>query len=300
MKRAGSGSARTRMAAGGLVAVLLLSAGCAGAGRRPRLPALPRDAVALAARRAPLMPFRADIKGRVRSGKEKGRFRAGLGALPPDFRLDIFHPLSGATLMSLGVREGRLHVVWPARGECLSAAATPALMERLLGLPIPPEDLLPLLTGHVYRDDRVEILSLRHPPMEMAAGEGPAPGAGDRLLVRAVDPLGVIWEAELLSERHGMALRGRRLDPAGTDLLVEYPDWREQPPESGPGFPGRVKFSVPARNLRLDLEVRDRVGTGPPRGSLLPALPEDCRMLTPDLLPQILPMGAIPDPGGTR
>ncbi|MCZ6600587.1 MAG: hypothetical protein O7A07_07075 [Acidobacteria bacterium] len=299
MKGPGAGAARTRLAAGGLAGVLLLSGGCAGAGRI-RTPALPVDAVALAARRPPLTAFRVELQGRVRRGKEKGRFRAGLGALPPDFRLDIFHPLSGATLMSLGVLEGHLNVVWPARGECLSTAATPGLMERLVGLPIPPEDLLPLLTGHVYRDSRVEILSLRHPPMEVAAGEGPAPGAADRLLVRAVDALGVIWEAELLSERQGMALRARRLDAAGTDLLVEYPLWREQPPEVGPGFPGRVKFSVPARNLRLDLEVRDRVGTGPPRASLLPVLPADCRLLTPDLLPQILPMGAIPEPGDSR
>jgi hypothetical protein len=136
--------------------------------------------------------------------------------------------------------------------------------------------------------------------MEVAAGDGPAPGAGDRLLVRAQDPLGVIWEAELLAERQGMALRGRRLDGTGMDLMVEYPVWRRQPPESGPGFPGRVKFRVPARNLHLDIEVRDRAETGPPSASLLPALPADCRLLTPDLLPQILPMGAIPEGGRSR
>lgn len=289
----------TMLAAGGVAVVLLMSAGCAGASRT-RVPALPLDAVALAARRAPLTPFRAELQGRVRSGKEKGRFRAGLAALPPDFRLDIFHPLSGATLMSMGVGEGRLQVVWPASGECLSAAATPDLMERLVGLPIPPEELLPLLTGYVYLDARVELLSARHPPMQVAAGDGPAPGAEDRVLIQAVDPQGVTWEAELLSQRHGLALRGSRRDATGVELLVEYPVWREQPPEQGPGYPGRVKFSVPSRQFRLDLEVRDRVGVGPPRASLLPPLPPDCHRLAPEQIQQILPMGAVPESGRAR
>lgn len=302
MNGPGAGAVSTRLAArlamGGLAAVLLVSVGCAGAGRA-RFPVLPMEAGALAARRPPLQAFRAEVKGRVRSAGEKGRFRAGLGALPPDFRLDVFHPLSGATLMSLGVSEGRLAAVWPSRDECLAADATTGLMEQLVGLPIPPEDLLPLLSGHVYGDAGVEILSLRHPPMEVSAGAGPAPAALDRLMVQAADlTTGVTWEAELLSARQGMALRGRRVDRAGVDLEVEYPEWREPLAAGTAGFPARVKLNVPARSLRLDLEMRDWAEGGPPRESLLPALPPGCRMVTPDMLPGLLPLGAVPDAGG--
>jgi hypothetical protein len=235
----------------------------------------------------------------VRAGGEKGRFRAGLGAIPPDFRLDVFHPVSGTTLMSMGIHDGLLQVVWPAQGDCLQAPASADLMERLLGVPVPPEEFLPLLSAHLYRDGAVKFLSIRHPPMAVAVEGAPPPGAGDRLIVTAVDPAtGVHWEAELLGERQGRALRGRREDPAGGEILLDYPRWRPGAPDGPPGFPGRVEIRVPGRNLRLQVEIRDLVRGGPPAETLLPALPAGCRALTPETLPRLLPLGAAADESG--
>lgn len=280
-----------------MLALLLVAAGCASATRVPQ-PALPRDVTALAARRPLLLPFRAELGGRVRAEGTRGRFKAGLGAQPPDFRLDVFHPVTGTTLLALGVRQEMLHASWPESGECLAAPASPDLMERLLGLRIPPDELLPMLSGHLYDDRTVEILSLRHPPLAVAAGEGPVPGAGDRLLVQARQPVsGTLWEGELMAQRQGLALRGVRRDGEGIEIFLEYPRWRGARQDE-PAFPGRVEVRVPAQNMRLDLEVKAIAKGGPPMGSLLPPLPAGCHAVTPESLPRHLPLGAAPDDGG--
>lgn len=280
--------------------VLVISALSCAAGGSARQPVLPLDPQALAARRPPLEPFRAELGGRVRAGGEKGRFRAGLGAIPPDFRLDVFHPVSGTTLMSMGILDGLLQVVWPSQGECLQAPASADMMARLLGIPVSPAEFLPLLSAHLYRDGEIEFLSIRHPPMAVAVEGAPPPGAGDRLIITAIDPAtGVRWEGELLGERQGRALRGRREDPAGSEILLDYPRWRQGDPDGPAGFPGRVEVRVPAGNLRLQIEIRSLARGGPARESLLPVLPEGCRVLTPETLPRLLPLGAAPEEPGT-
>ncbi len=276
--------------------ILVLSALSCATGGRTRAPVLPLDPQALAARRPLLEPFRAELGGRVKAGKEKGRFKAGLGAIPPGFRLDIFHPISGTTLMSMGVQNGVLQAVWPAEGECLKASSSADLMERLLGVPVPAEDFLLMLSGHLYRDGEVEFLSIRHPPMAVAVEGAQPPGAGDRLIVMAVNPAtGARWEGELLAQRQGRALRGRREDSAGGEVLLEYPRWQPLKEDGSGGFPGRVEVRVPARNLKLEVEIRQMVRGGPSAADLLPTLPAGCRLLTPDTLPSLLPLGATLD-----
>jgi hypothetical protein len=202
--------------------------------------------------------------------------------------------------MSMGIRDGLLQVVWPSQGDCLKAPASADLMARLLGVPVHPEEFLFLLSAHLYRDGEVELVSIRHPPMAVAVEGAPPPGADDRLIVTALDPLtGVRWEAELLAERQGRALRGRREDPAGGEILLDYPRWRRGEPGGAPGFPGRVEIRVPARNLLLQVEIRSLAQGGPPPESLLPELPEGCRLLTAATLPRLLPLGATPDVAGT-
>jgi len=279
-----------------LAAVLLLGAISCATGGRTRAPALPLNPQALAARRPLLQPFRAELGGRVRAGGEKGRFKAGLGAIPPDFRLDVFHPVSGSTLMSVGVHEGVLHAVWPAEGECLKGSSSAEMMDRLLGVPVPPEDFLQMLSGHLFRDGEVEFLSIRHPPMAVAVEGAPPPGEGDRLIVTAVNPAsGVRWEGELLSQRQGRALRGRREDRAGGEVFLEYPRWQPTKDDGSGGYPGRVEFRVPDRKLKLEVDIKQLVWGGPSLSALLPALPDGCRLLTPQTLPGLLPLGAAPD-----
>lgn len=279
-----------------LAGTLLLGAVSCATGGRTRPPALPLNPQALAARRPPLEPFRAELGGRVRAGGEKGRFKAGLGAMPPDFRLDVFHPISGSTLMAVGVQDGVLHAVWPAEGQCLKAPSSADMMERLLGVPVPPEDFLLMLSGHLFRDGEVEYLSIRHPPMAVAVEGAPPPGEGDRLIITALNPAsGIRWEGELLSQRQGRALRGHREDPAGGEIFLEYPRWQPLREDGSGGFPGRVELRVPARSLKLEVEIKQLSRGGPSLPALLPALPAGCRMLTPETLPALLPLGAAPD-----
>ncbi len=264
------------------MALVLLGEGCAA--RLPPAPPLPSHEAGLAARRPPLMPFRAALTGKVRAAGEKGRFDAGLGALPPDFRLDIFPPLGGGTVVSVGVAGGRLRAVWPRRNECLEAAASADLLGRLLGVDVTPGELLPLLTGHLYRDGVARVESLRYPPLAVAAGEGPAPTARDRLLVAAVDgETGARYSGELEAARDGLALRGRRQGTDGAEVAVEYPRWVPGAADR-PAHPGEVRLRVPGRNLSLDLKVKDWAGGGPPPEALLPGPPPGCIWLDPEAL----------------
>jgi hypothetical protein len=289
------GGSLSRLGAG----ILLLGAAACASGGRALPPDLPLNPQALAARRPPLGSFRAELAGRVRSDGKKGRFKAGLGAIPPDFRLDVFHPVSGSTLMSMGVQGDRLHVVWPAEGDCLQSSSSAEVMAELLGVPVPPEQFLHLLSAHLYQDGDVEFLSIRHPPMAVAVEGAPPPGAGDRLIITAVEPdTGVRFEGELLAERQGRALRGRREDPAGNLVLLDYPVWREQGADGQPAFPGRVEVKVPARNLRLEVEIRGLVAGGPAPEHMLPVLPDGCRLVTIKTLPRALPLGAALDDAG--
>jgi hypothetical protein len=218
----------------------------------------------------------------VRSGKKKGRFSAGLGVQPPGLRLDVFHPASGATLLSVGIAEGRLRAVWPQEGACLDEPASGEALGWLLGFRVEPAELLPLLTGHLYRDGTFRIDSSRYPPLAVAADGGPPPPSSrDRLLVSGVDGVsGAAYEAELSAHRDGLALRGRRVDSGGGQIIVEYPRWQAGAP-GGAGYPAVVKLRAPARKLTVDLKVKERAAGGPPESVLLPPVPSGCRIVRP-------------------
>ncbi len=279
---------------------MLLAPACAPVTSLKPLP-LPDDARLLAARRPAVPHFRAELTGKVRSAAGRGRFRAGLGASAAGYRLDIFHPVSGSTLLTIGVRSGTVRAVWPADGVCLEAPSSASVMETLVGMPVEPEELLPMFSGHLYRDTAVEILALQYPPMAVAAGEGPVPGGTDRVLVRAAPPSGhYVWDAELLAERDGLALRGTRSDAEGREVRLEYPRWLAAGPAGEPPFPARTEVRVPDRKLRLQLELRDLAPGGPGDGLLLPPLPAGCRLLPPGQVPQTLVFNAAPEASGEQ
>ncbi|MFQ5767626.1 MAG: hypothetical protein ACE5ID_06545, partial [Acidobacteriota bacterium] len=164
--------------------VLLLGGCVAGRQRAPGFHSRPEGETAW---RPPLRPFRADLRGRFRGPGGRARFRAGLGARPPDFRLDLFHPVSHQTLLSLGVVKGRLRAVWPAEGICLEAEGSPEIMEDLLAVRIHPEDLLPLLSGHFYRDEKIQILKYQTTDGSWQTVHGSVPH-GRRVRVEGLDP----------------------------------------------------------------------------------------------------------------
>ena len=257
-----------------LASVLLVAVACGP--RRGPVPPLPRTAGVLVAQRLPAGPFRAALRGRVRSPGGRVRFAAGLGALPPDFRIDLFHPAGGATLFSLGVAGGRLRALWPEEGECLEAEATARLMGRLLGLQVEPDELLPLLTGHVYPDGKVTVTPRVRPGSAGPAGDR----GGDRIVVDATSTAtGVSWTARLARNRGGLALDGRRQAPDGETIQVAYPHWVDTT-AGGVGHPRTVRLRLPSRRFRLDLEVREWAAGGPPRAALLPLLPPGCVRLS--------------------
>jgi hypothetical protein len=262
------------------LAAAWLTASCATRGPAPT--PLPDAPDALQARRPSPEPFRAAIEGRVRSGKRKGRFRAGLGAQPPGLRLDVFHPASGATLLSVGVTEERLRAVWPQEGACLDEPASREALGWLLGFRVEPSELLPLLTGHLYRDQSFRPDSVTYPPLAVAVEGGPPPPSSrDRLLVSGVDVVsGAAYEAELSADRDGLALRGRRVDSGGDEVVVEYPRWNAGAP-GGAGYPRVIQLRAPARKLSVDLKIKERAAGGPPQSVLLPALPSGCRTVRP-------------------
>jgi len=251
---------------------LLLATGRCGVRRAPSRP-LPVTAVDLAARRPPLAPFRAALSGRVRAPGAKGRFAVGLGAQPPDFRIDVFHPVTRATVFSIGVAGGDLRAVWPTEGECLEARATARLMGELLGLEVKPEDLLPLFTGHVYPARGVKVT-----PRAAATI-----GAGERgrMIVDVVALSGeVSWLASLVGGRDGLAVEGRRRGSDGGEIRVAYPRWvGRQAGEGSAGHPGTIRLTVPARELQLHLQVREWAAGGPSQEALLPTFPRDCTLL---------------------
>ncbi|MFQ5669561.1 MAG: hypothetical protein ACE5HD_03450 [Acidobacteriota bacterium] len=247
--------------------------------RRPPALPLPGSAPALAERRPPVQSFRALVKGIVRARGHKVRFMAGLGALPPGFRLDLFHPGSRLTLLSLGVNGEHLRAVWPQAGECLDEKPTAGWLRRLVGLHVAPAELLPLLSGNLYRDETIQITSLRPAPLAVSFAGEPVPAGRDRMFVEGRDwQSGARYEAELLAERDGRALQGRRIDADGSEIRVEYPGWVQA---ADPSFshPSRVRLQAGEDRLRLQLEIQEWAPGGPPPALLLPALPEGCRML---------------------
>jgi hypothetical protein len=226
--------------------------------------------------------FRAAIQGRALSGGKKRRFRAGLGVRPPGLRMDIFHPASGETLLSFGLAGERLRAVWPQEGVCLDEPATVDTVDWLLGFRVAPGELLPLLTGHLYRDEAIRIEAVSYPPMAVAAEGGPAPTARDRLVVKGVDSVsGARYEGELLAKRGGLALRGRRRAADGSEIVVEYPRWVSDSAGQA-GYPEVVRLRAPARRLRVELRLRERAPGGPPEAALLPPLPPGCRRIQPE------------------
>ncbi len=171
-------------------------------------------------------------------------------------------------------------MVWPQEGACLDEPATADVLGWLLGFPVEPLELLPLLTGHLYRDQSFRPGTLRYPPLAVAVEGGPPPPSSrDRLLVSGVDVVsGAAYEAELAAEREGLALRGRRRDSGGDEVVVEYPRWNVGGP-GGAGYPELIRLKAPARRLLVELKIKERATGGPPQSVVLPPLPPGCRVV---------------------
>jgi hypothetical protein len=274
--------------------LLALAALPACAVRRAPAPPLSPAPEALAARRPPARPFRAAISGRIQLGGRHGRFTAGFGARPPDLRLDLFHPVGGGTVLSLGTSGGRLRAVWPGSGECLEADATADMMRLLVGFRIEPRELVDIMLGRLPGDDALPAAGIRFTPLAVAPGETPPPAGRDRLRIESTDrATGAQISAELLAAREGAALRGERLDADGTELLIDYPRWNGL---DSPGHPARVILRVPQRDLKLQLNVQEWSGEGPEPGALLPSIPPGCRMLTAGELAAMGPAWQVGEP----
>jgi hypothetical protein len=172
--------------------------------------------------------------------------------------------------------------VWPQEGACLEEPASGDVLDWLLGFRVEPLELLPLLTGHLYRDATFLPESLRYPPLAVAVDGGPPPPSDrDRLLISGVDAAsGAVYEGELSAERDGLAIRGRRREPGGDEVIVEYPRWTAGSPD-GRGFPALIRLRAPARKFWLELKIKERARGGPPADVLLPSLPPGCRTVRP-------------------
>ncbi|MFQ5719093.1 MAG: hypothetical protein ACE5IK_06060 [Acidobacteriota bacterium] len=258
---------RTRGLAGLTACILVVGSGT-GCVLRPPSNATAGEREPLQLRAVPATPFRAALQGRIRGSAGRARFAVGLGAVPPDLRVDLFHPVSGETILSVGVDGNALRAVWPGSAECFEGRPSTEVMGWILGIAVPPAELLALLDGSIVPAGSAEVVARR--PLtggQQVRIDLAAPGDGTR------------WRAVVDRRRRGGAREGVRYGNDGVEIRVSYPRWSAGTAGFA-GHPEAIRLRVQRPRLRLDLDVREWAAGGPPRAALLPRLPAGCSQLT--------------------
>ncbi len=170
--------------------------------------------------RAPLPPAQVDhghlvYQATLEDGSRKRRFRLAVAVLRPGrFRLEFLAPVGGPR--AIIASDGKsLQAAFPPQRMFAEGPATPETMEKLLGLPLGPEEFLGLLTGS---------------PSGAETGSRLRPGGGSVQLIYEFDDSGRARQAQV-----------KVMDAAGRVSLytVEYLD-----PWAGP-------WGLQAREIRL-------------------------------------------------
>jgi hypothetical protein len=222
--------------AGLLVAAVLLLSGCASAP-----PLLPDTAPAGTA-----PGYRALF--RVESSGPGGRahVRMAVALLPPDrLRVEFYGPVGGPRLV-VAVEGSRALALLPSRKAFDNGPATPATLDRLLGVPLDAEDLIALLTGRpMCSQQAAEQAVLSKPAVTFGRTlswyEVTCPPGDIRYRARCAERGGVLREATVQEGISGAMI-----------LAVEYEDHQDG---RGPRWPRRMRIRLARRGTTVSLSA---------------------------------------------
>ncbi len=203
--------------------------------------------------------YRALFKGTVESRTGRNHFRMAAALLAPDrFRLEFLGPVGGPRLV-VAVDGVRALALLPADRAYDSDQAQPEAMDRLLGLPLTPSQVIALLTGRPMCDPDVS---------EQQVHTRTAAAFARTLAWFAVTcpPDEIRYEAR--SRERGGTLRDAtvREGVSGARLLdVDYDDYQEG---LGPRWPRRIRLRLVRRDATVELIAIE----GPAPGEVPPSM----------------------------
>ncbi len=210
--------------------------------------------------------YRALFKGQSVGPEGKQRFRMAAVLVPPDrLRLEFFGPVGGAHLV-VAASGGESIVLSPRERAWDRGPASAVGMERLIGVPLAPFDLVALLTGRPMCTETEASQTVRTRP---AATFGrvhtwfdvSCPPGEIRYLARCRERGGLL---ETATVREGIS--------GAMILEVEYGDHVEG---SGQRWPKEIEIRVARRNTTVSLRAVDGPWAGPIQDSLFaPPVPE--------------------------
>ena len=230
-------------------AALLLAAACAG---RVPVTEVPRSS-------PEARGYRALFRGEWRGSREQGRFRMAAALLPPDrARLEFFGPVGGARVV-VAVDGHDAVAMLPGERAYDTAAATPETLDRLLGLPLEPSQLVALISGRPMCDadaarQQVQSRAAANFGRTIAWFEVTCPPGEIRYQARSHERGGVLSSATVREGLSGAMI-----------LEVEYDDYEEG---LGPRWPRRLDV----RLARKDATVTLIAVEGPAASDLAPEI----------------------------
>jgi hypothetical protein len=208
--------------------------------------------------------YRALFRGVSEGPSGKSRFRMAAAVLPPDrLRLEFFGPVGAARLV-VAVDDGRMIALEPAERVFERQDSNRAAMERLLGVPLGPEEMVDLLLGlPMCEDGRADqALKTRDAATfgrTVAWVEISCPPGDIRYVGRARERGGTLSEAVIREGLSGAII-----------LRAEYGDHVEG---LGPRWPRQIRLVLPRRSSSVELTALE----GPAPGGI------DSSLFDPDV-----------------
>ena len=210
--------------------------------------------------------YRALFKGESVGPDGKQRFRMAAVLSPPDrLRLEFFGPVGGARLV-VAASGGQAVVLSPHERAWDRGPAPAVGMERLIGVPLEPFDLVALLTGRPMCSETETSQTVRTRP---AATFGrvhtwydvSCPPGNIRYLARCRERGGLL---ETATVREGIS--------GAMILEIEYGEHIEG---SGHRWPREIEIHIAKRGMTISLRAVDGPWEGPIQDSLFaPSVPE--------------------------
>jgi len=218
------------------VTLLALGALCQGCASVPEAPAT-------TGREGP-RGYRALFRGTTESSAGKIRFRLAIALLPPDrLRLEFFGPAGGPRLVVAS--EGSAAVaILPGERIYDAGDADPATLERLVGLPLIPSQIIALLTGRPMcepevSEQRIQTRAAATFGRTLAWYTVTCPPGEIRYEARCDDRGGIIREASVKEGISGAII-----------VQAEYEDYDDR---LGPRWPRRIRLRLAHKDAAVEL-----------------------------------------------
>ena len=210
--------------------------------------------------------YRALFRGETDGPAGKERFRMAAALLPPDrLRLEFSGPVGGPRLV-VAVDGATVMAILPSERAYDSEPAGAAVLDRILGLPLAPAQLVALLTGQPMCDadkseQQVQTKAAATFGRTLAWVEVTCPPDDIRYEGRSAERGGILKEA---SVREGIS--------GAMILEVEYDDHEDG---LGPRWPHRIRIRLPRRKATVELAALEGPVAGDMPGSLFsPPVPD--------------------------